>query len=545
MKADPLQKLALPGGWWRAVILLLLVLGIVFRFVNLDQKPYDTDEVRGVMRASGYTSDEFIDLNFTGEITSIAEIQKYQKPNSERKLGDAIKALTGNPEHPPLYYLSIRFWMQALNDTVGARYLSAVLGVLLLPCAYWLCLELFESSLVAWVGAALFAVSPFQMLYAQQARQYSLWVLAILLSSAMLLRSLRTSTVRNWCFYAATLTLGLYTHLFFVWTLITHSLYVVMMAGLPVGKRLNQKLIAYGLAVLAAIVTFIPWIGVFVSSTGRAESTTRWVSSFKTTIGNRLEVWFHNLSVVFLDFNQDNPDFRNPIPYLVAILVGYAVYHLCRYTPRRIWVLVLLMIGVTAVTQVVPDLLSPAGGRRSLLSRYLVPTYVGVQIAVAYLLATQVASRSLKPWQRWSWQGIFAIVMTVGVLSCAVSVQSPAWWTKGSSSINPQVAPFVNQANRPLLISDASHTFILSLSHFLKPDVAVQLFTKENLAQSTDKIALTKAALDQSQPVFLYFPTKDLLQKFTETVSSDLQVRVGESKWFPKRNWLYEVTPAK
>ena len=173
------------------------------------------------------------------------------------------------------------------------------------------------------------------------------------------------------------------------------------------------------------------------------------------------------------------------------------------------------------------------------------PTYVGVQIAVAYLLATQVASRSFKQWQRWSWQGIFAIVMTVGVLSCTVSVQSPAWWTKGSSSINPQVAPFVNQATRPLLISDASHTFILSLSHFLKPDVAVQLFTKENLAQSIDKIALTKAALDQAQPVFLYFPTQDLLQKFTETVSSDLQVRVGESKWFPKRNWLYEVTPAK
>jgi uncharacterized membrane protein len=542
MKADPLQKLALPGGWWRVVLLLLLLLGIIFRFVNLDQKPYDTDEVRGVMRASGYTSDEFTDRNFTGQITSVAEIQKYQKPNSERNLGDALKVLTGNPEHPPLYYLSARFWMQAFNATVGARYLSAVMGVLLLPCAYWLCLELFESPLVGWVAAALFAVSPFQMLYAQQARQYSLWVLAILLSSAVLLRSLRSSTIRNWTLYAGSLALGLYTHLFFVWVFISHALYVMLMEGLPLGKRLSQKLIAYGLASLAAIVTFVPWIWVFVTSTDRTESTTKWVSSFKVSIFHRIEYWLHNLSVVFWDFNQDNPDFRNLVPYLIAALVGYAVYHLCRHTPRRVWVFVLLLIGVTAVSQIVPDLLSSAGGRRSLLSRYLIPTYVGIQIAVAYLLATQVANPSLKQWQQRCWQGIFAIVMTAGVLSCAVSVQSPSWWTKGSSSINPQVAPFVNQASRPLLISDASHTFILSLSHFLKPDVRVQLFTPESLERSADKLALAKTAPSPPEQVFLYFPTKDLLQKLTEMSLGDLQVRVGESKWFAKRNWLYEVT---
>ena len=39
---------------------------------------------------------------------------------------------------------------------------------------YWLCLELFESSVTAWLAVAIIAISPFQIVYAQEARPYSL-----------------------------------------------------------------------------------------------------------------------------------------------------------------------------------------------------------------------------------------------------------------------------------------------------------------------------------------------------------------------------------
>jgi uncharacterized membrane protein len=532
------------SSWLRLLLIVVLSLGIVFRFAYLDLKPYDTDEVRGILRASGYTSQEFSDRVFNGDILSAADIQNYQKPNAERTVADAMQALRGNPEHPPLYYLLARFWMQGFDATVGSRVLSAVLGVLVLPCAYWFAIELFESPIVAWVLVSLLAVSPFQVLYAQQSRQYSLWILAILLSSAVLLRAQRSGTVRNWVFYALSVALGLYSHLFFVYTAVGHAIYIAIMEVWHKGIRVTRSLIAYTLASLAGLLLFSPWIWVFLTSRDRTESTTRWVSSFKTDLLTRFTYWIHNLSVVFLDFNQDM-QLPGSLPGkllmllsygAITLLAGYSVYFLCRRTPPRIWLFVVLMIGVTALAQVVPDLMK--GGRRSLLPRYLVCSYVGIQIAVAYLLASQLSA--LKQWQQRFWQIVLAIVISLGVLSSAVSVQAASWWTKGSSSINPEVAPFINQVERPIVISDASHPFILSLSHFLEPKVQLQLFRSDNLPSLTDKVKETQTN-EQFSEILLYFPTEDLLKLFDES-TYQTEVLVGQSKWFGKRNWLYRVT---
>lgn len=70
---------------WKFLLISILILTIFFRFANLDQKVYSADEVRKILRFSGYTSQEFIDRMFTGDIVSVAEIQKYQHPTPEKK----------------------------------------------------------------------------------------------------------------------------------------------------------------------------------------------------------------------------------------------------------------------------------------------------------------------------------------------------------------------------------------------------------------------------------------------------------------------------
>jgi uncharacterized membrane protein len=84
--------------------------------------------------------------------------------------------------------------------------------VLALPCMYWLCLELFESSVTAWLVVAIIAISPFQIVYAQEARPYSLFVMLILLSSAVLLRGRRLTTNSSWAIYAVTLVVEFYSN---------------------------------------------------------------------------------------------------------------------------------------------------------------------------------------------------------------------------------------------------------------------------------------------------------------------------------------------
>jgi hypothetical protein len=63
--------------------------------------------------------------------------------------------------------------------------------------------------------AALIAVSPFHVAYSQQAREYSLWTLLILISSALLLRGLRTGKLFLFVLHGVTVSLGLWSFTLF------------------------------------------------------------------------------------------------------------------------------------------------------------------------------------------------------------------------------------------------------------------------------------------------------------------------------------------
>lgn len=192
MRSKLLQIGVLPPTWLRFLIIIILVLGLFFRFVNLDRKIYWMDETYTSLRISGYTESEVAQQLLEGQILSLQDLHQYQRINPEKSIVDTVKGLaTEEPQLAPLYFILVRFWAQMFGDSVVAiRSFSAFLSVLAFPCIYWLCLELFESSLVGGLACMLLAISPFQLVYAQEARQYSLWTVAILLSSASLLREI-------------------------------------------------------------------------------------------------------------------------------------------------------------------------------------------------------------------------------------------------------------------------------------------------------------------------------------------------------------------
>ncbi|HEY9649239.1 MAG TPA: glycosyltransferase family 39 protein, partial [Coleofasciculaceae cyanobacterium] len=285
----------------RPLIIILLVLGVFFRFSNLDKKVYWIDEVHTSVRIAGYGKQEFVELVSKGQIIGIEDLQKYQRLTPERGLGDAIKALAGNAEHSPLYYLTARFWTSALGSSVAAiRSWSAVISLVAFPCIYWLGLELFASPLVAWMAVGLIAVSPFHVLYAQEARQYSLWAVTILLSSATLLWTIRDKTekipVSKWGIYASTIALGLYAHLLFALTLLGHGIYLVALDGWR-NHQSKSRLLPYLGASLAGTIAFLPWLLLFVND---SDGIGGWVAR-KTTILTLIQRWSINLASIFFD----------------------------------------------------------------------------------------------------------------------------------------------------------------------------------------------------------------------------------------------------
>lgn len=232
----------LPPQGMRVIIILAIVLGIFFRWVNLDKQLYWYDEVLTTLRISGYLQPQFSQEVSEKNLVSVEELQQYQRLSPDKSLIDTFKALAGNAEHPPLYYLMARFWAQLFGTSISAmRSLPASISLLVFPCIYWLCWELFQSRTVGWIAVALTSVSPICIFYAQEARQYSLWSVIILLSSTTLLRAIRLKTQRSWALYAASIILALYTHLLSLLWVIAQGIYVLAVERF----RLTETLKAY------------------------------------------------------------------------------------------------------------------------------------------------------------------------------------------------------------------------------------------------------------------------------------------------------------
>lgn len=459
-------------------MLSVLLMGFVFRFAHLDQKVYWHDEAYTSLRVFGYTSAEVKQDIFQGQVISIEDLQKYQRPNSRKSLIDTVKTLViDNAQHPPFYYILLRLWVQGLGHSVVAiRSLSALMSLLVFPIIYYLCLELFNFPLVGWLAIAFISISPFHVLYAQEAREYSLWTVMILLSSLLLLKALRipapneTIDWKNWGLYAVTFALSLYTSSLSLLVGIGHGIYVMIREHF----RLTKTLIAYLMASLIALLAFAPWLAIIITTWSKTGSNWTaipipWMDWIKT--------WGLHVNRAFIltvgDFGFDHISTYLTLP-LFLILVGYAIYVLCRQAPIQAWLFVLCLMGVPSLFLVLPDLIW--GGQRSMATRYLIPFLLGIQISIAYLFATQITSRRL--FTQRLWYLIMAGVISCGIISCNISFLAETAWNKVVSYNNHQVAQLINQSKAPLLISNSfgiNFGNIFSLSYLLNPKVRLQL----------------------------------------------------------------------
>ena len=480
--------------------IVILVIGIFLRFLNLDTKVYWPDETFTSMRIAGYTEKEVIENIYQGQVIRLEDLQKYQRLNSEKGIGDTIKGLAiEEPQHTPFYYSMVRGWAQLFGDSVATiRSLSAWISLLAFPCIYWLCIELFNSPVTGWVAIALLSISPFHVLYAQEARPYSLWTVAILLSSAALLRAMRLGkNLSGWGIYTATVIISVYSFLFSGLVTIGHGMYVLAIERF----RITRTVIAYLIASLIGLLTFLPWLYAVATNLSQTNTTTNW-SAAKVSLFTLLTMWAGNLSRIFFDLGLGSHDpltkFLPLIPAILAILllIGYAIYFAIRQTPKHVWLFILILGGVTFLALVLPDLI--LGGRRSGVARYPIPCYLAIQLAVSHLIATHITHHR----RQKLWRIVFIAILTGGILSCTISSQAQVWWNKGPerTKYNPQIAQIVNRAAKPLIISDAKLDIVQSLGYLLDPKVHFQLVTAPNIPKIADNFS----------DIFLYRPSRTL-----------------------------------
>lgn len=476
------------GKKLKFLIIILLLIGIFLRFANLDKKISWADETFTYLRIYGHNKSELMQEVQKSQILSPEYlIQKYQLPVNGKNITDTIKGLAlEDPKHPPLYFVLTRFWVDCFGNTVAAtRSFSAFISLLVFPCLYWLCWELFQSQTVGLVAIAILSVSPFHIVYAQEARMYSLFTMLILLSSASLLRAMRINTKLNWSVYAVSLSLGFYTHLLFSLVAIGQGIYVAITQAF----RLNKTFIYYLYSVLIGLLTFLPWGLKILTQSVQVQKTIEW-SSTTISLSNLVDAWQIHLSRIFFDITPEYsfPDkLHNNLWFFmiraISLLALYSIYFVYKKTQARIWLFIFLLIGLTSLSQAIPDVLF--GGIRSIIPRYSIPVYLGLHLCISYLFTQKINFNSHRLISQ-IWAILLVGLISLELISCYIIFPKTVWSNKAYNSNNIPIVNIINQAKKPLLIcSDCGRDWgwgnILSISYLLEPNVKLQLFPGINI----------------------------------------------------------------
>ncbi|MCP6759240.1 MAG: glycosyltransferase family 39 protein [Fischerella sp. CENA71] len=474
-----MRRLVLAPKWLQFFIVVLVVFGIFFRFVNLDGKVHSPGETNTLLRISGYTNNEVKQQLFNGRLITKQAFTKFQRLNPEKNFGDTIKSLAiDSPLNSPFYYLLARFWSQIFGDSITAiRTLSAVISLFVFPCIYWLCRELFKVPLsLPGIAIALLAISPMQIMYAQEAQEYILWEVTILLSSAALLRALRLESIQqtdenrilNWGFYTFSLALSLYTYSLSIFLVFAHVFYVTATAKLRVNKT-NQNFLA---STLIGILIFMPWSLVILYNQFEVKKYSH-ATNQALSLPNRVIVFLKNTNHFFVDlnFNDNNIFYFLAFTPLIFTLVGYAIYWLWRTNHQKVWLFVFSLMTIGTI----PLLISG-------LQLYLIPYYLAIQIAVAYLLATQLYNGRIS--RQRNWQSILVVLIMLALFSDTFYSHSNTSLIKFSSNDYINIAKILNQNSRSILIisnQKNSYEDIFPLSYLIGPKVRFLLFNESNI----------------------------------------------------------------
>jgi hypothetical protein len=145
--------------------------------------------------------------------------------------------------------------------------------------------------------------------------------------------------------------------------------------------------------------------------------------------------------------------------------------------------------------------------------RYLLPSFLGIQLSVAHLISYQISSLNKKN-KKYGYSILIGVLLS-SILACSILVLKGPW--QGSLSLGrltpsdlQERSQIINQSKFPVLFGNPSSESLLSISRQVKPDVKILLSFEKS------PIHALKQALAYSNNVFLYDSSLTLEQNLSE-----------------------------
>jgi mannosyltransferase len=194
--------------------------------------------------------------------------------------------------NPPLFYMLQRVWSFVFGWNEGpARGLAALFGIATVPATYLLAHLLTRDRLIALTAALLLATSPIHVQYAQEARTFTLLILAAVVSLIGLTPLLRGVAEHRpsppawaWATYVAGCLVALYAHNTAV--LLVATTWLLGVAAWWRCGRPMRFLLLWMLAHLSIGVGWLPWLPTFFTQ-GAVTLSEWWVPTSNLPYGLR------------------------------------------------------------------------------------------------------------------------------------------------------------------------------------------------------------------------------------------------------------------
>ncbi|MDQ3089597.1 MAG: glycosyltransferase family 39 protein [bacterium] len=304
--------------------------------------------------------------------------------------------------HLPLYFITLRAWIIAFgNSPLAIRSLSVIFLLASFPFLYTVAKDSFTKR-VAIFTLLLATVSAFLHWYGSEARMYSLLFLITTISHLFFLRlfnakySDRKST---WIFYALSVFIGVYTHLFFGFILIVQALFYLRNRSLfPIKSLRNFLFISAGILIQLGV-----WQA-FRIKVGSANSSP--LLNPPTTSD-----FFNLFSNIFIGLqgNTFNSFFLSLWP--IFVIIGFSLLaRREKLSPKISYLLQSAFIPII-LAFVISIFVTPV-----FVSRYLIIIVTPLYILTAYLISLYKSRTG---------NVIFAVVMLSMLFSLSVEAISP------------------------------------------------------------------------------------------------------------------------
>lgn len=198
-------------------IVACLVLAIWLRFWNISTQAFWHDELYTMANVNALDIYTFKDADFS-EFESPRVASEVVQKLGEHKFAATWFRNIVHEGHPPLYGLLLKGWALIFGDTeMGLRSFSATMSVLTLIPLYLMASRL-GGRTAAFFTITLFAVAPFHVYFAQEARSYALTILLCALASwatvELVCKEYRGGSGIWWGMWCISATAAMYTHFY-------------------------------------------------------------------------------------------------------------------------------------------------------------------------------------------------------------------------------------------------------------------------------------------------------------------------------------------